>query len=122
MAPQWKAVATALGFDGARIKTIEIGSHYQPGDASYEMFIHWLDGDHDLQSATWIALIQCLRAANFVEMADMLNNTIQIVSSMHDMVLQLAYMCVLNNSQPHTSSRKLRMIHGLSPCQLLIRN
>ena len=30
VAPEWDEVAVALGFDGARIKMIKMGAHYQP--------------------------------------------------------------------------------------------
>lgn len=79
--PEWNVVAVALGFDGARIKAIRMGTHHQPREACLEMFTQWLDGGHDLQSPTWDALIQSLRAANLMEMADLIHNTIETVSS-----------------------------------------
>ena len=79
VAPQWKQMAVALGFSVARIKSIEKGEHYQPDDASFEIFSRWLEGEHDLKPPTWEVLIQCLMQANILDIAKMLNN-IQIVS------------------------------------------
>ena len=78
--PEWDGVAVALGFDGARIKTLKMGAHYQPREACLEMFTEWLNGGHDLQPPTWNVLIQSLRAANLTEIADILSYTIEIVS------------------------------------------
>ena len=80
VAPKWKKVAIALGFDGARIETIEMGALRQPEDASLKMFTDWFAGGHDLKPPTWNVLIQSLRAATLTEIADLLNNTIEIVS------------------------------------------
>ena len=80
VAPEWDEVAMALGFDGARIKTLKMGAHYQPKEACREMFIEWLDGGRDLQPPTWNVLIQSLRAANLTEIANLLSRTIEIVS------------------------------------------
>ena len=79
VAPKWKQVAIALGFDGARIETIEMGALRQPEDASLKMFTGWLAGSHDLKTRTWDVLIQSLRAAKLMEIADLLNHTIEIV-------------------------------------------
>ena len=80
VAPKWKQVAIALGFDGARIETIEMGALRQPEDASLKMFTDWLAGGHDLKPPTWNILIQPLRAAKLMETADLLDRTIDIVS------------------------------------------
>ena len=74
---KWKQVAIALGFDGPKIEAIEIGAHYQPGDACLKMFIDWLSRGHAL---TWNSLVQALRVANLLEAADLLSNKIEIVS------------------------------------------
>ena len=94
MAPKWKQVAIALGFDGPRIETIEMGAHYKPGDACLKMFTDWLAGGHDLKPPTWNTLVQSLQAANLTEIADWLDHTIEIVSftpdsqyEMHNYVL-----------------------------------
>ena len=79
VAPYWKKMAIALGFSVARIKSIEKGEHYQPDDASFEIFSCWLEGEHDLKPPTWDVLIQCLKQANLLDIAEMLSN-IQIVS------------------------------------------
>ena len=46
VAPIWDEVAIALGFDGARIETMEIGAHYQPRNTCRKMFTCWLAGSH----------------------------------------------------------------------------
>ena len=69
--PKWKQVAIALGFNGSKIKTIEMGALRQPEDACLSMFSDWLDGGHDLQPPTWDILIQSLRAANLPEIVDL---------------------------------------------------
>ena len=78
--PKWDEVAMALGFDGARIKTIEMGAFYQPGNACRTMFTDWLAGSHDLKPPTWDVLIQSLRTANLTEIAYLLSRMIEIVS------------------------------------------
>ena len=80
VAPEWDEVAIALGFDGARIKTLKMGAHYQPREGCREMFTEWLEGGRDLQPPTWNVLIQSLRAANLTETANLLSRTIEIVS------------------------------------------
>ena len=80
VAPEWGEVAIALGFDGARIKTLKMGAHYQPREACREMFTEWLEGGRDLQPPTCNVLIQSLRAANLIETATLLSRTIEIVS------------------------------------------
>ena len=79
VAPHWKKFATALCFNQARIKSVEMGSHYQPEDACREIFSSWLDGVHDLKPVTWNSLIQCLKElkeAKVVEAVDMLSNMV----------------------------------------------
>ena len=83
VAPQWKQMAIALGFNEARIKSIEKREHYQPDDASFEIFSCWLEGEHDLKPPTWDVLIQCLTHANLLDIAEMLSN-IQVVSFIHN--------------------------------------
>ena len=78
--PKWKQVAIALGFNGSRIEAMEIGAHYQPGDACLKMFNKWLNGGHKLKPPTWGVLIESLRAANLAVTAALLNRTIKIVS------------------------------------------
>ena len=81
VAPKWEEVAIALGFDGARIETIEIGAYCKPRIACRKMFIDWLSGGHDLKRPTWGSLVQSLRAAKLTEIvADLLSHTIKIVS------------------------------------------
>ena len=79
VAPQWKKMAVALGFSVARIKSIEKSKQHQTDDASFEIFSCWLEGEHDLKPPTWDVLVQCLKQANLLDIADMLSN-IQIVS------------------------------------------
>ena len=80
VAPEWDEFAVALGFDGARIKTIKMGAYHQPGKACLEMFIDWLAGGHDLKPPTWDILIQSLKAAKLTGIADLLSTAIKIVS------------------------------------------
>ena len=79
VAPQWKQMAVALGFSVAKIKSIEKSKQCQTDDASFEIFSCWLEGEHDLKPPTWDVLTQCLKQANLLDIAEMLNN-IQIVS------------------------------------------
>ena len=79
VAPNWKDVAIAMGFNKERIESIEKDEHYKQEDATCEMFGRWLKGEHDLKPVTWDALIQCLKQAKFPDIAKMLSN-IQIVS------------------------------------------
>lgn len=98
VAPQWKQMAVALGFSVARIKSIEKGEHYQPDDASFEIFSCWLEGEHGLKPPTWEVLIQCLRQGNFLDQAEMLDN-IQIVSYSTMSVLGVWVAKLFSNSQ-----------------------
>ena len=75
--PKWKEVAIALDFDGPKIDAIEMGAHYQPRDACRKIFMDWLSRGRDL---TWGRLIQSLKAANLTQMANLLSNTLTIVS------------------------------------------
>ena len=76
VAPVWKKAAIILGFDQDRIKRIEMDAHYKMEHATLEMFSLWLKGAHDLQSATWNTLIQCLNEAKLKETAEMLKNLV----------------------------------------------
>ena len=77
VAPDWKDLAIALGFDQSRIKTI--GKDYRGSmeEACQEMFMRWLDGEHDLQPCTWDTLIKCLRRAAFGSVADSLREILK---------------------------------------------
>ena len=79
VAPKWKKVAAAIGFNEARINAIDRGEHFKPEDATFEMFSRWLKGEHSLKQVTWDTLIQSLKEANLKEVAAMLCN-VQIVS------------------------------------------
>lgn len=79
VASKWKKVAAAIGFNEARIKAVDKGEHCKSEDATFEMFSRWLKGEHNLKPVTWDALAQCLKDANFQDIADMLCN-IEIVS------------------------------------------
>jgi hypothetical protein len=91
VAPEWDEVAVALGFNGAKIKTIKMGAYYQPGKACLEMFIDWLNGGHDLEPPTWDALIQSLNAANIIDLANLLSTTIDIVSNTPNNYIELMF-------------------------------
>ena len=90
VAPHWKQMAVAMGFSVARFKSIEKGEHYQPDDASFEIFSCWLQGEHDLRPPTWEFLIQCLKEANILDIAEMLSN-LQIVSFNSTGIYHLIY-------------------------------
>ena len=71
MAPDWKDLAIALGFDQSRIMIIEEDYRGRVERACQEMFMRWLDGEHDLaQPCTWDTLIKCLRRAGFSNVAN----------------------------------------------------
>ena len=71
VAPDWKDLAIALGFDQSRIKTIEKNYRGSMEEACTEMFMRWLAGEHDLaQPCTWDTLIKCLRRATFIDVAN----------------------------------------------------
>ena len=73
VAPDWKDLAIALGFDQSRIKTIERDYRGSREEACQEMFMRWLDGEHDLaQPCTWDTLIKRLRRAAFGDVANSL--------------------------------------------------
>ena len=66
VAPDWKDLAIALGFDHSRIMIIEEDCQGRVERSSQEMFMRWLDGEYDLvQPCTWDTLIKCLRCAAF---------------------------------------------------------
>ena len=44
VAPKWKKVATAIGFNKERIEAIEEDEHYKQEKATFEMFGRWLKG------------------------------------------------------------------------------
>ena len=76
VAPDWKDLAIALGFDQSRIMIIEedCRGRVERARPSQEMFMRWLDGEHDLvQPCTWDTLIKCLRRAAFGDVADSLS-------------------------------------------------
>ena len=79
VAPKWKKVAAAIGFNEARISAIDKGEHFKPEGATFEMFSRWLKGEHSLKPVTWDTLIKSLKQANLKEIAVMLCN-VQIVS------------------------------------------
>ena len=95
VAPQWKQMAIALGFSVARTESIEKSKHYRTDDASFDMFSCWLEGEHDLKPPTWDVLIQCLKQANLLDLAEMLSN-IQIVSFNINSILVTYTMPYLN--------------------------
>ena len=77
VAPYWKELAIALGFDGPRIEVIDQKSHRNPEEACREVFIRWLDGDYDLKPVTWDSLIRCLIHAGLVDVADLLKEIVR---------------------------------------------
>ena len=78
VAPDWKDLAIAVGFDQSRIKTIEKNYRGSMEEACQEMFMRWLDGEHDLaQPCTWDTLIKCLRRAGFNDIANSLRTILR---------------------------------------------
>ena len=69
MAADWQNVAIALGFDQARIKTIETNYPARAEDACREIFVRWLNGEHDLAKPTWNTLINALQDAGLATVA-----------------------------------------------------
>ena len=73
VAPVWIALAIALGFDQSRIMIIEQDCMGRMEEACQQMFMRWLDGEHDLvKPCTWDTLIKCLRRAKFISVAESL--------------------------------------------------
>ena len=74
-AHSWKAVAMALGFSGAQIRTIERDYLNRSEDACREVFIKWLDGEAEVSSPlTWDTLIERLEEARLDELAESLKH------------------------------------------------
>ena len=77
VAPDWKHVAIALGFNEPKIRTIEMGTFHQPQDACIQMFSDWLEGGHGLREPiTWATLIEVLIEAGLVDLAQDLEDII----------------------------------------------
>jgi hypothetical protein len=74
VAPKWKKVATAIGFNKERIEAIEEDEHYKQEKATFEMFGRWLKGEHNLKPVTWDTLNQCLKEANLLDIAKLLTD------------------------------------------------
>ena len=73
VAPDWKDLAIALGFDQSRIMIIDEDCRGRVERACQEMFMRWLNGEHDLaQPCTWDTLINRLRRAAFIDVASSL--------------------------------------------------
>jgi hypothetical protein len=78
VAPDWKDLAIALGFDQSRIKIVEKDYRGSMEEACQEMFMRWLDGEHDLvQPCSWDTLIKCLRCAAFIDVANWLREILK---------------------------------------------
>jgi hypothetical protein len=60
VASEWEKLAIRFGFEETRICIIRRGAFREVEDACFNMFIKWLDGEHDLKPPTWYNLIQCL--------------------------------------------------------------
>lgn len=70
IACDWQSVAIALGFDGPRIKNIEKDHPNRCENASHDMLLRWLHGEHDLHGpVTWITLIDSVEQAEMTELA-----------------------------------------------------
>lgn len=78
VAPDWKHLAISLKFDLWKIKTIEKDYKTSTEEACQEMFMRWLAGEHDLtQPCTWNTLINCLRHAAFIDLANSLRTSLR---------------------------------------------
>lgn len=75
-APEWKALALRLQFDGAAIKTINQSTFYQPVDACREMLHQWLCGK-GLRPSTWNTLIAAFRDIDESSLANKLDRVVQ---------------------------------------------
>jgi hypothetical protein len=61
---KWEKLATRFGFERTRIWNIRREAFFHVKDACFNMFIKWLNGEHDLKPPTWYNLIQCLEETN----------------------------------------------------------
>lgn len=77
VAPDWKFLATALGFDGSRIEIIERDYGRNVEEACHNLFMRWLNGEHDLQPPTWGTLIQSLTQAGLDDVAKSLKKILR---------------------------------------------
>ena len=78
VAPDWKDLAIALGFEQSRIMIIDEDCRGRVERACQEMFMRWLDGGHDLaQPCTWDTLIKCLRRAALINVANSLREILR---------------------------------------------
>lgn len=70
VAPRWQQFAVALQFDPYRIQAIAKNCKGIVEDASQEIFMRWLAGDHDLiEPRNWDTLVRCLERSNFIDVA-----------------------------------------------------
>ena len=69
VASKWIVLAVALNFDESRIEIIEEDKGRSVEKACLEMFIRWLNGEHDQKMSTWGTLIQCLTQAGLDDVA-----------------------------------------------------
>ena len=118
IAPKWKDVAVAMGFNKERIESIEKDEHYKQEEATREMFGRWLKGEHDLKPVTWDVLIQCLKQAKLPDIAKMLSN-IQFVSVY---VVVLVIMQVITNSLILQGRKEKKFSNIKSPKQASSRS
>ena len=59
IASKWDYLALRLGFDLARIESIE-RDHEKCEDKCRDMLEKWIEGHHDLKPPSWRTLMQCL--------------------------------------------------------------
>ena len=78
MVANWQNVAIALSFDQARIKTLRQTIYpTRAVDACREIFVRWLNGEHDLAKPRWNALINALQDAGLASVAISLKTTLR---------------------------------------------
>ena len=73
VAPDWKDLAIAIGFDQSRIMIIDEDCRGRVEEACRAMFMRWLDEE----LCTWDRLIKCLRRAALVDVANSLRTILQ---------------------------------------------
>ena len=73
VAPNWKDLAIAIGFDQSRIMIIDQDCRGSVEEACRAMFMRWLDEE----LRTWDMLIKCLRRAALVDVANSLKTILR---------------------------------------------
>lgn len=92
VAANWEKLAIRFGFEETRICNIRRGAFFQLEGACFNMFIRWLNGEHDLKPPTWYNLIQCLEeTSEFKSLARDVKEVIMIKRGRHTIILLSVY-------------------------------